>query len=617
MMKEKMNHLKITGFFLVILSVLIIIWAQNLALHDSWAEPAGTVQVALLAGDRQSEQGKLILAAYEQVLKEEGFLYRVVSPGELAGQGAAELKNHYEALVVPEAVNVEMPPEVAGVIRSYVTDFGGSVLLSLDPATETTGENPARQPFLADLAGVRYGLPDAEGRIPTYQGYWYFPSAEKGIEWGVTPGKLDKDFAVSSYSYGKLKFEHIRAANVDAQVVAFDRLEGEEIPVLTQKVYGSGGIVVYANIPLGKYKLRSDDLTPRAVLRTFLIRHAKIPRLVNSPGGRGGVVFNLHICSGAYFRPLTVMMMQGLFRSDLPFSIHITAGPDTYKLGDGMGFFAESKFRGRPVLEVLQNYGEIGSHGGWAHNFFAYNLQYLPRERAFELLDWNSKALEAVTGRKVVEYSAPGGNHPFWVNEHLEEQGVKAYYYAGDTGSSPTHPRLEGSYAGQKMWAFPITPYQKFASLEDMERGHVPPEEVRGWMEDLIDFSAKERVIRTIYTHPSDTRFCLAAMRAFEEKALAEQRNERIYVAPMSSFADFLNRYSKTSWQIKKQGIRDYAVDLENAEGLQDITVAVYVGEGNQSVVLGGDVKTVEEDGWLYLTVTSNDQKKHFEVRQF
>jgi hypothetical protein len=261
---------------------------------------------------------------------------------------------------------------------------------------------------------------------------------------------------------------------------------------------------------------------------------------------------------------------------------------------------------------VLQNYGEIGSHGGWAHNFFAYNLQYLPRDKAFQLLEWNSQALEAVTGKKVVEYSAPGGNHPFWVNNKLEEMGVNSYYYAGDSGSSPSHPRIYDSFANQNMWAFPITPYRQYASLEEMERGHVPVEEVRQWIEELIDFSADEKAIRMVYTHPSDTGFCMEAIRALEEKALAEQSAGRIKVAPMNQFADFLNRYSKTKWEIKKAD-NDYSIELENPEGLKDITVAVYVGEENK-IVLGSDVKTSEENGWLYLTVTSNPQKKTIDI---
>jgi len=147
-----------------------------------------------------------------------------------------------------------------------------------------------------------------------------------------------------------------------------------------------------------------------------------------------------------------------------------------------------------------------------------------------------------------------------------------------------------------------------------MERGHLPLKEVKQWEENVIDFSASERSIRMIYTHPTDTPFGLDAIRAFEQKALSEQSKGRITVAPMSHFADFLNRYAKTSWQIKKQKGHGYSIDLKNPEGLKDITVAVYVGDEQNYSVSEGAVKTVREDGWLYLTVTSNQQKKHIEV---
>lgn len=607
-----MSKRKITLITLAAASFFSVLLAMTLFLHYSWAEPTRLVQVALLAGDAPSEQDKLILAVYEQILEEEGFPYRVVTPSELTGYAPEYLKGRYQAIVVPEVVNAAMSQETAGIITSYVKVHGGCALFSMDPATKIPAGEKRSVPLLADLLGVKYDLPSADGQISPYTGCLYFLNSEKGRKWGITPGKLDKDNAYGTYSYGRLTFEHTRAVNVDAQIAAFDRLDGAEVPVITEKSYESGGTAVYANIPLARCKLSSDDLMPRSVLRTFLIRHAKIPRLVNSPEGMGGFVFNLHICSGAYFKALPVMLMQGLFNRDMPLSIHITAGPDTYKLGDNMGFYAESEYRGKPILEVLKNYGEIGSHGGWAHNLFAYNLQYMPQEKAFQLLEWNSLSLEAVTGNKVVEYSAPGGNHPFWVDSKLEEMGVNSYYYAGDSGSSPSHPRIYDSCSSKNLWAFPITAFGRHASFEEMERGLVPVEEVRRWIEELIDFSAEEKVIRMFYTHPSDTRFCMEAIRALEEKALAEQNAGRIKVAPMSQFADYLNRYSKTKWEIKKAD-NDYTIELENPGGLKDITVAVYVGEKNK-IVLGGDIKTSEENGWLYITVTSNPQKKTIDV---
>lgn len=605
---------KLVGPVLIIVFCLLEYFSFMPGRYFSWAGQSGRVSVAVLATESGPDQAKLILAAYEQVLNEEGFPYRVISAEDLYRYGGNGLKENFEALIVPEYLNSAMSPESVNIISEYIKIYGGQVLLSFDPATGLSEKELRPKSLLSETAGLDFYLTEGDGRKkPTYAGFWIFPSAEISRMWGITPGKLDRDNAVCSYSFGKLKFEHARATNVNARVIAFDRGSGENNPVITEKTYPGGGTAVYINIPLGKYKIRSDDLTLRSVLRSFLVKYAKAPRLLNSPGGEGGMVFNLHICSGAYNRALLVMLMQGLFQHDLPFSIHITAGPDTYKFGDNMGFFAESKYRGRPLLEVLQNYGEIGSHGGWAHNFFAYNMQYLTQDRVFQLINWNSEALEEVTGKKVVEYSAPGGNHPFWVNPGLAELGIKAYYYAGETGSSPTHPRLNDKFAGQAMWAFPISPFREFASLEEMERGGVKQEEVRQWIDDLIDFTTKEKVIRMIYTHPSDTRFCMGAIKAFEDKAREEQEKGRLRIAPMSNFADFLDRRAKTVFIIRKQDGYNYAIDLENPDGLEDITVAVYVGEENH-VVQGGNVKTVLEDGWLYLTVTSGQTKKHLEV---
>ena len=40
---------------------------------------------------------------------------------------------------------------------------------------------------------------------------------------------------------------------------------------------------------------------------------------------------------------------------------------------DGKGFDASGK--GLPVLKKLMKYGTLGSHGGWAHNWFSRSLK--------------------------------------------------------------------------------------------------------------------------------------------------------------------------------------------------------------------------------------------------
>jgi hypothetical protein len=67
--------------------------------------------------------------------------------------------------------------------------------------------------------------------------------------------------------------------------------------------------------------------------------------------------------------------------------------------------------------------------------------------------------------------------------------------------------------------------------------------------------------------------------------------------------------------RIEKLAGNGYSIDLENPDGLIDMTVAVYVGPESNNIVLGEDITTVQEDdGWLYLTVNSNEKKKHLEV---
>ena len=145
MRQRKYFYLALT--VVVLLSVILV---MNLFLHYSWAEPQRQVQVALLAGEICTEQDQEILSVYEQILKEEGFSYRVVSPAELAGYVPGQLQGRYQAIVAPEKINAGMTEETAAIIDSYVRDQGGSVLFSLDPATALTGGAGQPLPLLVD-----------------------------------------------------------------------------------------------------------------------------------------------------------------------------------------------------------------------------------------------------------------------------------------------------------------------------------------------------------------------------------------------------------------------------------------------------------------------------------
>lgn len=547
---------------------------------------------------------------YEQILREEGFPYRTVDPSELVAMTPRQMRSRFAALVFPEVVNAALPPELAPRLAEYVRSLGGLILVVGDPGTRAPDGTALAPPLLADLTGVYYTAPN--GTPPT--GYWFFPSREAARAWGFTPGKVNREGAVCGYGYGPLTYHYYPARTEGAAELAWGRGPGGRQPVLTERHHPGGGTVVYCAIPLGFFKANSDDLPLRAVMRTFLIRYVHLPRLVNTPGGRGGFVFNLHICSGTYLKPLRTMLGGDVFSPETPFSIHITAGPDCNWPGDRLGFDAANPLKGKPLVLTLREYGYVGSHGGWIHNYFAFNAEKIPRRQALEYLARNFTTLEDLTGERIVEYSSPGGVHPPWLNAWLEEHGVVAYYHPGDTGSSPTHPRYRGESYSQAMWAFPISSYDRYASLEDLHRARVPQAEAASWLRDLVDFAIHERVIRTFYTHPSADPYNLGLLEGLAADLRAAVAAERLTVAPMSTFAAFLDRHQQTSWLVRRAADR-YLIELKNPLGLQDITVAVYVGPERRYRVLATGVRVEEQDGWVYVTVSDQEAAKRIVVR--
>ncbi|OIQ12403.1 hypothetical protein [Neomoorella thermoacetica] len=436
------------GFLITIFTGGILLLV---AYGPGWLQPVRVyhqVLVGLLVAD--DENSSDILAAYQAVLKEEGFPAARINPDDL-NLSPGELVARYPALILPEGLNQALPPEVPRLLSDYVL-AGGNVLLVYDPGIRAAGGGRLAETVLARLAGVNYGLPDPGGE--SYSGYWQFSSPREALAWGITPGKLSRGNAVSSYGYGRLNYRHVRARLLDARAIAFDTGGGWN-PVITDKLYPSGGAVVYVNLPLAFYKQMSDDLAMRSVLRTFLIKYARLPRLVNTPGGKGGLVLNFHLDSNAHILPLRAMIQRGIFRPDLQYSIHITAGPDTYRPGDGLGFDAPSPVKGRPWVEVLQKYGAIGSHGGWIHNYFAANLEKFPRQEVWRYLALNCDTLAAITGKPVREYSAPVGNHPPFVNEWLQQHGILAYYSPG--GLPAVSSRAARSAAACGPFPLPLT----------------------------------------------------------------------------------------------------------------------------------------------------------------
>ncbi|RDV83602.1 hypothetical protein [Ammonifex thiophilus] len=535
-----------------------------------------------------------VLAAYAGVLKEEGFAYEVLTRQELAKWSPEALRQRCGALILLEGENPDLSVSEVEVLSRYV-EKGGQLLAVYDAGLQ--------QPAFWELLGVRL-------QNLSYDGYWSFGSPGRARFWGFTPGKYDGRGFVTGYGYGRLKYRHLRATATTASVLAWDGRN----PVVTARRCESGGAVVYVNVPLAWHKKRTDDLPLRAVLQTFLTSYAHLPHLVNAPEGKGTLVVNLHVCSSAWASSLARLVEEGLLDRRLPYSVHITAGPDCRQPGDGLGFHAERPDRAELVRKVAVR-ASVGSHGGWAHDYFAYHLVNTPSDRAKEYLERNFTCLQSITGRPVREYSAPGGNHPPWVTRWLAEHGVVAFYSPGNGGSAPQRPWLDDQPLEGKLWEFPVTPCGRWACLEELSRHHVPADEVKGWIDELTTFCARRRVIRTIYTHAAAYPYAHQVLQHLHDRLLELSQEGRLRVATMEEVADFLNRRALTTWRFTRQGRNGYKVELANPEGLNGLTLAFYLGPGHSLRRLPPGWRAEYENGWCYLTCWKKITSDSFTIR--
>ena len=562
-----MHHRKKTTVALLLLVVFSLFRVVGLR-----GSPSDRVeQIAVVYDPGAATEHPAVRAAYEAVLVEEGVPHTWLSTNDLLLIGGRELERRYEVLIFPDALAQRMPAESLSRAREYV-HAGGNVVVVLDPGIKEPGGAYRPGGVLATLAGVEYQRYQQERSRAYVEGNVDFTSLDGPAEWAIPPGKLHNGHVVGGYSYGSLKYPMASAELLrpDVDVVA----SFGSIPVIAERRLGDGR-VLWVNLPLGYLKAHGDDLPLRTILRTFLFDRVGLPHLVASPGGVGGLVVDWHVDSQIEWEGLPRLVESGVLRPGLRVQFDVTAGPYRDTPGDDLGFDACGA--GEPVLRSILPFGEIGSHGGWSHNFFSDHLEHgeFDEGEIDGFVTRNNECLTEVTGRRPTAYSAPNGVHPPVVTDLLEEKGFEAYYYTGDTGSPPTRTFVDGAMVSDRVWAFPVMPNGLYASIGEMDRAGLSPGEVEGWLDDTLDYIASEDTIRLLYSHPYDLEGpYLASVKRFLDRAEAFQEQGRLRVQPMTYFARFLSRFVETEYSIRRDA-GDVVVGLANEEGLQDIAVAV------------------------------------------
>ena len=563
------------------------------------------VKVALAYADH--EETSRALMAYRQVLEEEGFPFELLPLSRASSLGPAELKDAYAAIILPEEINRQLSLPLAARLEEYVLTHGGKLWVGRDVGTLDAGGAPLVKGALARLVGAGYG----EGVGEEYPGSWIIPPGSP-LRGYFDPGLFDGD-PLRIYGYPALQDLHRSLEGVSATVLAIGRETpaGPEQALVTEKVYPRGGVAFFTNARLALHKYQAnDDFILRAPLKYFLLERVRLPRLVASPGGGGGLAIAVHVDSGKHLRYLDRIFSQNLFSREIPFSIHLTAGPDDERPGDGLGINVENPAVQQKYVRRLASYGSIGSHGGWRHNYWAREFDSFSEDERREYIDSNYRALTVATGQAVVEYSAPGGLHSPAVNDYIAAWGTVAASVPNSYYSPPTHAWFDGRRE-DRFWLFGYTGTRYGMALENMLMEGRSPRQIVADTRGVVDTVVGRREIRLYYFHPVSVGTYPLMWKEIQNYILHCVRQGRLVVRTMSGFAAFLNRHRKVRFSVSRAP-GGYTVEAEGPESLREMTFALPLGGGQARPVTG--LRLREEGDWAYFTVEDDVLRVRFRV---
>lgn len=604
-MKKSPLHKAVLAAAILLLLVagLVVFLATS---HHADDDPGSVI--ALLIPDNEKANTPLI-AIWLDAAREEGIRMEVITDSEFLRPGLGSARREFAGIVMPDTVHKSANAVLLQRLVAY-TQSGGKLMLVYDAATQTPGGTYYNQHApLSSLVGMDYALYDALlGHTSEPGAVW--GSHDTMMKLGIPPGKTQRvqnksnsmatseQEVIVGYQYGALNYpSFVMQGNFPGEQLLSTR---DGSLAAGYRDVGKGGLL-FVNLPLGHLKGQTDGLLLHGFLHYFADTVLKLPILSAAPNGQGGLVFNWHIDSNAALAPIQELDKLGVLTQG-PFSIHITAGPDARKLGDGLGL----NLTHNPVMlkwiKRFQARGDaIGDHGGWIHDYFGLNVSEDNRAEMEKYLDMNNQALESVTGSKIREYSAPVGTQPKWVTEWLESHGFVAYYFIGNTGMAPTRSYREGKLFTPKIWSFPVETLGSAASFEEFHESKIPQQEVAKWLVQISDYSADNGTIRTFYSHPTGFHYYTKAIKEWfvHTQRLIDKQHFRWYT--MTQVADFLNLREQTQWHILQQdGTR--IIEATNPVELDHMTWKLPKSAYEKPTIVNGEGSVTENDQyWLVI----------------
>jgi hypothetical protein len=543
---------------------------------------------------------------------EEGIQLSIIKDSDflkLQASGADTLQA-LGGLIMPDSAHTKASDALVAGVKEYV-ERGGHLMLVYDAAVLTEAGFYPNQPDLtgsrfADMVGVNYALWKNGAGFSTMVRFQPVYGSRKTLDALMfPPGKYmraetdssgipavdprfdnefvySQNYAISGYIYGPLSYYQYTTEGSFSGQTHLKSDKGDL--VAGTNTYGAGK-VLFVNLPLGYMKAVGSDAQPlHGFLNLFARDYVKAARTSTQPNGVGGLVYNWHVDDGddllsdtKYLFENTSIFEQG------PYSIQFTAGPDVIIPGDGKGMDLANNSQSQYWVQQLrdirlnESYGryqshELGSHGGWIHDFWGFTARDPNSPDLTSLLSQNFDAIEKAGVTPIRSYSAPQGNNPLWAVNWLEQKGVAGFYTVGDGGAGVVRSWRNGDRLTQKMWSFPVTPFGKYATFEEFAENDIEDSQVGHWLTRLQDFSVRHRTARLFYNHPPGARGHLAALRRLLRNAKTLQARGTFRWYTMAQLADFSQRRLGVELKQSADSEGNTRFEAEHATSLKQVT---------------------------------------------
>ena len=557
--------MKTTKTKLVVTFLIVALAIGVVATHNYYFSKSSPAHLLLLVPDSADTESPKVKVWLDAVA-EEGFLITVMRDSEFLRPWTN--RTLFSGIILPDQVHKVASDSLVSTLATYVEN-GGKLMLVHDAGVWSLEERyTSNRSRFSDLAGVDYAYYDrlkektitwqpvlastrtlAALRVPPGKYHRYYDLADRKFPAIDTKKvKSDKAYSISGYENALISYDIYKT---DSQYNGEVLLQAPRGDIIAGQRQHGKGTVLFVNLPLGYLKGRTDGLFLHSFLHYFANKIVQLPYLAAVPDGVGGIVMNWHLDSNVTFRPLKRLKGIGIYQQG-PYSIHITAGPDSRFFGDKTGVNVPENKRIQEWIRIFKAKGyEVGSHGGWIHDYFGDHVKNKQTKEFENYLVKNKQALEKVLGTPVTEYSAPIGNHPEWVTGWLSKNNINSYYFTGNTGMAPTRSYRNGVLKHANVWSFPVLPYRDMAGFEELRGYKIKSAVVKNWLNSVSEFTANTRSSRLIYFHPRGALHYKQAMSAWLAKADKLQRQNRFRWYTMSEMAKFLAKRNKVLWDLK------------------------------------------------------------------